>query len=76
MIVLDIVQPASVVEDPDFQRFVNMLDPCHDMPSWRTLMRRLPTRDATIHILGVSIYHLFCITIQRCIAQYGIMCNS
>ena len=29
------------------------------------------TRDATIHILSVSIYHLLCITIQRCIARYS-----
>ena len=30
-------------------------------------------RDATIHIFSVSIYHLFCITIQRYIARYGIV---
>ena len=34
------------------------------------------TGDATIHILGVSIYHLFCITIQRYIVRYDIVCNS
>ena len=28
-------------------------------------------RDATIHILSVSIYHLLCITIQRYIARYS-----
>ena len=38
--------------------------------------QRVYTRDATIHILDVSIYHLFCITIQRYIARYGIVCNS
>ena len=43
MVVLDI-QPASVVEDQGFRRFVNMLDPCYDIPSRRTLMRRLPTK--------------------------------
>ena len=30
------------------------------------------TRDAMIHILDVLIYHLFCIMIQRYIAQYEI----
>ena len=29
------------------------------------------TRDATIHILSISIYHLLCITIQRYIARYS-----
>ena len=43
MVVLD-VQPASVVEDQGFRRFVNMLDPRYDIPSWRILMRRLPTK--------------------------------
>ena len=38
------MQPASVVEYPGFQRFVNMLDPHYDMPSQRMLMRRLPTK--------------------------------
>ena len=33
-------------------------------------------RDATIHILDVSMYHLFSITIQRYIARYGIVRNS
>ena len=38
MVVLDI-QPASVVEDQGYRRFVNMLDPRYDIPSQRTLMR-------------------------------------
>ena len=31
-----------------------------------------PTRDATIHILGVSAYHFLCITVQWHIAWYSI----
>ena len=44
---------------------------CLALPSAAT--QPLETRGATIHNLGVSIYCLFCITIQWYIAQYGIM---
>ena len=54
MLILD-MQPASVVEDLGFRRFVNMLDPRYDIPSRRTLMRRLPTKyeEIKLHILKV-----------------------
>ena len=53
MLILD-MQPASVVEDLGFKRFVSMLDP-HYIPSRRTLMRRLPTKyqEIKLHILRV-----------------------
>ena len=38
------LQPASVVEDKGFVRFVTVLDPRHNMPSRRTLMRMLPAK--------------------------------
>ena len=49
------MQPASVVEDLGLRRFVNMLDPRYDIPSRRTLMRRLPTKyeEIKLHILKV-----------------------
>lgn len=49
------MQPASIVEDLGFRRFVSMLDPRYDIPSRRTLMRRLPTKyqEIKLHILKV-----------------------
>ena len=49
------MQPALVVEDLGFRRFVNMLDPRYDIPSRRTLIRRLPTKyeGVKLHILKV-----------------------
>ena len=47
------MQPASVVEDLSF---VSMLDPHYDIPSRRTLMKRLPTnikKSSYIHILKI-----------------------
>jgi len=38
------LQPASVVEDGGFIRFVAILDPRYNMPSRRTLMRMLPAK--------------------------------
>jgi len=35
---------ASLVEDQGFRSFVTMLDPQYDMPSRRTVMRRLPAK--------------------------------
>ena len=54
MLILD-MQPASVVEDLGFKRFVSMLDSHYDIPSRRTLMRRLPTKyqEIKLHILKV-----------------------
>ena len=34
---------------------------------------QIPIKDGTIHVLGISIYHLFCITIQRYIAWWFII---
>jgi len=38
------LQPASVVEDQGFIKFVNLLDPRYEIPSRRTIMRMLPTK--------------------------------
>ena len=50
MLILD-MQPASIVD----LGFVNTLDPHYDIPSRRTLMRRLPTKyeETKPHILKV-----------------------
>ena len=47
------MQPSSVVENLSFKRFVSMPDPRYDIPSKRTLMRRLPTKyqEIKLHIL-------------------------
>jgi len=57
MLVLD-MQPASVIEDQGFKRFVTMLDPCYDIPSRRTLMRLLPTKydEIKLQILQVLMH--------------------
>ena len=54
MLILD-MQPASIVEDLGFRRLVSMLDPRYDIPSKRTLMRRLPIKyqEIKLHILKV-----------------------
>ena len=36
------MQPVSVVEDEGFQLLLNVLDPRHQLPSRRTIMRMLP----------------------------------
>jgi len=36
------MQPASIVEDVGFQRLVHLLDLRYQLPSRRTLMRKLP----------------------------------
>ena len=38
------LQPASVVEDKGFIKFVNLLDPRYEIPSRRIIMRMLPTK--------------------------------
>ena len=38
------MQPASLVENQGFRSFVTILDPQYDIPSRRTVMRRLPAK--------------------------------
>ena len=38
------MQPASLVENQGFRSFVTILDPQYDIPSRRTVMRRLPVK--------------------------------
>ena len=48
MIAVDI-QPTSIVEDKEFQKFVNALDPRYALPSRRIIMRNmLPARYAHV----------------------------
>lgn len=40
MIAID-MQPSSVVEDKGFKKFVKILDPRYEIPSRRTVMRKI-----------------------------------
>ena len=42
MLVTDI-QPAKIVEDKGFRKFINVLDPRYNPPSRRTIMRESAT---------------------------------
>ena len=35
------MKPSSIVTDSGFKKFVNTLDPCYEIPSRRTIMRKI-----------------------------------
>ena len=42
--IASVIQPSSMVNDKGFNKFVNLLDSWHHIPSRRNLMRKLPTK--------------------------------
>lgn len=38
------MQPSTIFEDKGFNKFVSLLDPKYQLPSRRTLMRKLPVK--------------------------------